>query len=727
MSRSRWIGLLFLLVLMPLVVAGGVLLRAHRLLADPGTLARGFSVGLGRGLTSDSFDVAFWPPGYVLRGVELADQSKYGSGELAHVDAIWLQAGIASLVRGEVRIEEVVLEKPTLRVVLGPEGWNLGASEQYLETPEAFDVQRVTATGLRLVYRDRTRPGVAEFELRQGELSAFRKGVDEGWSVEVSGATEGMGPPDAPPGSVKMQLQTPARDEANLRIEGSLDGLQGARVGELAQLIGSDMPFGTQLGGRLSGRLVAVVGAGSVGGRSSLVADLDLADAELRTREGLVLKPRGLASQVHMEGSGNGEALRLDLFETETAGLKIRARREANADGLVLDGSDLNGRGLENVLPLLTGIRPRGKFSLQGKVEEVEQGGRLRVELSGEELTLLPEEDRWTVGQLSLSLGLRDDGDYLVVARAQEVRGQSFVLENLAIGYLARTGVVPMLDLHAQGLLRDGARMDDFWLQGEMAEVSRLRGKVALRSFGGNGSGAVSLERVDPGWRTTLDLNWSDLEIPDLAALLGRDLSLQGAISGSTQLTGAGADVNELLESLTGPLSVRIDQARFVAMDPLRLAGGALGRIPLVGGRLKRRLTRAGRQMEVSGSDSLTLVAEGPWREGRHRLERLDLSGALYEFSGRGALALSGTLDLTGDLVVRGRAADELRMGDPRFGVVLGKTGPIVFPVTVEGVYPDLTVLPETSFLGELSRRARRGGRSLGENIGQQLQEALAP
>ena len=727
MRRSRWIGLLFVLVLTPLVVAGGVLLRAHRLLADPGTLARGFSVGLGRGLTSDSFDVAFWPPGYVLRGVELADQSKYGSGELAHVDAIWLQAGIASLVRGEVRIEEVVLEKPTLRVVLGPEGWNLGASEQYLETPEAFDVQRVTATGLRLVYRDRTRPGVAEFEVRQGVLRAVRKGLHEGWSVEVSGATEVMGPPDAPPGSMKMRLETPARDEAYLRIEGSLESLDGARVGELAQLIGSDMPFGTQLGGRLSGRLVAVVGAGSDGGESSLVADLDLADAELRTREGLVLKPRGLASQVHMEGSGIGEALRLDLFETETAGLKIRARREANAGGLVLDGSDLNGRGLENVLPLLSGIRPRGKFRLQGKVEEVDEGRRLRVEVSGEELTLLPEEERWTVGQFSISLGLRGDGDYLLVARAQEVQGQSFALDNLAVGYLARSGVVPLLDFHGQGLVRDAARMDDVWLKGELADASLLTGRVALRSFGGEGSGSVSLQRVDPGWRATLDLDWSDLDIPDLAAVLGRDLSLQGALSGSTQLAGSGADMDELLGNLTGPLSLRIDQARFVEMDPLRLAGGALGRVPLVGGRLKRRLTRAGRQMEVSGSDSLTLVADGPWSEGRHRLDRLNLSGALYDFSGSGEFASSGTLDLTGDLVVRGRTADELRKGDPRFGAVLGKTGPIVFPITVEGVYPDLTVLPEPSFLGELSRRARRGGRSLGENIGQQLREALAP
>jgi len=727
LRRSRWIGLLLVLILTPLVVAGGVLLRAHRLLADPGTLARGFSVGLGRGLTSDSFDVAFWPPGYVLRGVELADQSKYGSGELAHVDAIWLQAGIASLVRGEVRIEEVVLEKPTLRVVLGPEGWNLGASEQYLETPEAFDVQRVTATGLRLVYRDRTRPGVAEFELRQGLLSAVRKGLNEGWSVEVSGATEGMGPPDALPGSMKMQLETPARDEAYLRIEGSLEGLDGARVGELAQLIGSDMPFGTELGGRLSGRLVAVVGAGSSGGESSLVADLDLEDAELRTREGLVLKPRGLASQVHMEGSGIGEALRLDLFETETAGLKIRARREVDAGGLVLDGSDLDGRGLENALPVLTGIRPRGKFRLQGKVEEVDDGRRLRVELRGEELTLLPEAERWTVGQFTLSLGLRGDGDYLIVARAREVRGQSFALEKLAIGYLARSGAVPLLDLHAHGLLRDAARMDDFWLKGELADVSRFKGDVALRSFGGGGSGSVSLERVDSGLGAALDLDWSDLEIPDLAALLGRDLSLQGALSGSTQLAGSGSDMDELLGNLTGPLSLRIDQARFVGVDPLRLAGAALGRIPLVGGRLKRRLTKAGRQLEVSGSDSLTLLADGPWSEGRYRLERLDLSGALYEFSGSGDLASSGTLDLTGDLVVRGRTADELRRGDPRFGTVLGKTGPIVFPVTVEGVYPDLTVLPEPSFLGELSRRARRGGLSLGENIGQQLREALGP
>ena len=102
----------------------------------------------------------------------------------------------------------------------------------------------------------------------------------------------------------------------------------------------------------------------------------------------------------------------------------------------------------------------------------------------------------------------------------------------------------------------------------------------------------------------------------------------------------------------------------------------------------------------------------------------IQLSGSSYEFSGAGEISSNGAVALTGDMSLQGRIADDLRQGDLGLNVILGESGPIVFPVQVDGEYPVLSVVPEAAFLRELSGRARR---SLGGGLGQQLREALRP
>jgi hypothetical protein len=725
--HSRLIGLLLFVLLSPAVIAGAVMLRAHRLLADPGTLAKGFSVGLGRGLTFESIDVALWPPGIVIRGVELADRSEYGTGELAHVDAVWLQAGIPALVRGEVRIEEVVLEKPTLRVVLGPEGWNLGAGAQYLETPEAFDVRRVSATGLRLVYRDRTRPGVAEFEVRNASLSALRTGAAEGWTIDLAGTTEGIATPEVLPGSVNLRVRTPSADEGLLRIEATVDGLDGERVDELAQLIGGDMPFGSQLVGALSGRIEGTVGMKGFSAATRMVADLDLGQAELRTREGWILKPRGLPAEVRMEGSAGPDGLQMDVFEGAAATLRVRAMRLPGVEGLELTGTGLDGRGLESLVPLLAGIRPRGKLSLAGVLRETTEGRQMNLELTGDTLTLLPEEDRWTLGRFALSVGLQAAGAYGLAVRISDIEGPNFAIEELNVGYLGRGDATPLLDVHARGLGRRGARVDELWLRGNVRGDSLVGAEISTRAFGGRSNGTANLAWSDATWEGTMNSAWSDMDIVGLETFLGYETGMDGVLSGTSELTAVGEDWQSLGMTLVGPVRFAVKDAKFAVLDPFELASKALGRLPLVGGLLKRRLTKVGRQMENSGSDGLTLDGSGRWSDQQLVLDRLHITGSLCGFSGEGSVLTDGRVDLRGDINLRSHVAAKMREGDARVRTVLGASGPIVLPVLVSGYYPELTARPEESFQEELSQRARRRGRSLGGELRQQLREALAP
>ncbi|MDG1958630.1 MAG: AsmA-like C-terminal region-containing protein [Candidatus Binatia bacterium] len=727
MRRSRLIGLLLVVLLSPAVVAGAVMLRAHRLLADPGTLAKGFSVGLGRGLTFESIDVALWPPGIVIRGVELADRSNYGTGELAHVDAIWLQAGIPALVRGAVRIEEVLLEKPTLRVVLGPEGWNLGAGEQYLETPEAFDVRRVTATGLRLVYRDRTRPGVAEFEVRNASLNAVRGDVEEGWSIDLDGSTEGIAGPEVVPGFVRVQLQTPAVDEGLLRFEGSVEGLGGDRVGELAQLLGGDMPFGSQLVGALSGRVEGAVGVRGDSSETKLAVDLNLGEAELRTRDGWILKPKGLPAQARLEGSAASGGLEIDAFTGKAADLEIRATRSSGGDQLDLSGSGLAGRDLERVLPLLASIRPRGKLTLAGVVRSVTDGRQLNLELEGESLTLLPEEERWTLGKFSLALGLDASGDYALAVRVAEIAGQEFAMDGLGFGYLVRGDGMPLVDLHASGLRRGGARVDDVWLRGNIREESLVAGEILTRAFGGRSSGNGTFSRVDNIWEGVLESSWESMDINGLEEFFGVAPGVDGVISGAAELRASGDDQASFSASLSGPVRFEVADAKFLSLNPATLAADAVGRLPIVGGPLKRRVSKTGRQMANSGSDRLVLQGSARWGEQNLVLDRLRVTGSLYDFSGEGSVSSEGAVDLRGDINLRGQVAEQMRQGNARIRAVLGASGPMVLPVVLSGNYPDLIARPEESFQRELSQRARRGGRSLGNELRQQLREALEP
>lgn len=727
MTRSRFVGLLLLLLLTPAVIAGAVMLRAHRLLGDPGTLAKGFSVGLGRGLTFESIDVALWPPGIVIRGVEVADRSKYGSGELGHVDAIWLQAGIPALIRGVVRIEEVVLEKPTLRVVLGLEGWNLGLGEQDLETPEAFAVRRVSVTGLRVVYRDRTRPGVAEFEIRNANLNATRTNLEEGWTIDLAGTTDGILDPDGLPGVLTAQVRTPASDEELLRLEVSVEGLNGERVDELAQLIGGDMPFGSYLVGALSGRVTGTIVVGGEQPGAQLEAELDMGQAELRTREGWVLKPQGLPAQLRMVGFRGPGGLQMDLFDGEVGTLRVEARRLGGEDGLALEGSGLDGRGLESMLPLLAGIRPRGKLDLSGVVRNTPKGSQLNLILKGTDLTLLPEEDRWTLGGFSLALGVASDGDYALAVQLQQLAGQAVAVDALAVGYLARGDAAPLVDAHASGLQRNGSSADDLWLRGRFREGTLSDAEIFGRAFGGRSTGTGTLRLVDAVWQGRLQTQWDGLAIAGLETFLGSSTGLTGILSGRSELTASGRGWEGFGESLAGPVSFHVVDTRFTEIDPLVLGETAIGHLPLVGPPLKRRLEKAGRQMDRSGSNRLVLDGAGRWEPQGLQLDSFQIAGPLYGFSGKGSLSKQGVIDLRGDLNLRSRLADQLRQDDARVRAVLGDSGPIVLPVLVQGSYPELTARPGMKFQKELAQRALRRGRWLGGGLRQQLREAVAP
>ena len=122
-GRRRLLGLL--LVLGGLVVA----LLAGPLLLDQeryrGILTSRASQLLNRTVTASSLRVHLLPtPGVTIRGLTIADRAPW-SGPFLEAERLHVALKLLPLLKGELQIRNVRIDRPRIRLARGPDGWNL--------------------------------------------------------------------------------------------------------------------------------------------------------------------------------------------------------------------------------------------------------------------------------------------------------------------------------------------------------------------------------------------------------------------------------------------------------------------------------------------------------------------------------------------------------------------------------------------------------------------------
>ena len=707
MSRSSLLWILLVLLLAPAALGGAVVLRAHRLLADPEMLAGSFSLGLGGNVEFDAIDVEFWPPAIVIRGLTLADRSVYGPGQLGHIDSVSLRAAVRPLLFGEVVFDNVLLEKPTVRIVQGADGWNLDPLVDAFSLPPAFSVLTVEAVGARLSYRDRTRPGGAEMAVRDATLQATRGSDTAPWS----GTLQGVSPGRDIDGGLSISFRVPPDAPGDYRVRAVLDGLDGAAFDELVQLAGGAMPFGVRTIGRVSGALQGLVPREAALGPGRIEANLDYTQAEIRTAGAWTLKRRevplsiGLGLEV-----GAGRSLRLLRFDAESGAASLRGLPGAAQPGsLRIVSEDCNGRLLERFVPALAALRPRGAVALDGVLTiGVAEGPSLSLSVTAEPLSLLPDENRWELGGLSLGLDLEASGAVVSEFSAFDLAGPTFGFARLSGSYSSREGAAPSFAAMAEGGGRSGAEVEKVAMRGSLRERALVVDELRASGLGGTLAGAASVERsAGGGWGVESNLVWQGLRLEELAPALGWSQSLRGNFSGRAVVRTAGADSESLLAATEGPLEVELRHARLGGEPPLAAALGALSRLP--GGEALGAGTGLEQVDSRLGDEAVVeeLTAVGVLAASGFRMARLEARNHAWNFEGDGRVGFDGVLDVRGDLDLSPFTRDVLREELPLASALFGD-GEAPVPLVVEGELSDLRLRPASRFVQAAGLRALR-------------------
>lgn len=710
MSRSSLLWILLVLLLTPVALGGAIVLRAHRLLADPEMLAGAFSLGLGDNVEFDAIEVAFWPPAIVIRGITIADRSVYGPGQLGHIDAVSLRAAVRPLLFGEVLFDDILIEKPTLRIVQGEEGWNLGPLAAGFSLPPAFAVLQIEAEGARLSYRDRSRPGGAELDLREATLRAGRGNPDDPWA----GTVNGISPAEAGDGRIILNFEVPAQAADDYRVRVDLSRLAGASFDELLQLVGGEMPFGSRTLGQISGSVRALFPRTGDSLRAQVEADLDYTAAEVRMAGGWTIKQEGVPLSLGLGLEMRGlQGLRLLRFDAESGEASLRGLPGSGADeSLVIVSQGWNGRLLERFVPALAALRPRGALRLAGGLErEDDRRATMSLRAGAERLSLLPDENRWEVGGFAIELGLGATGDLEAAFDAFDLEAPAVGFGHVRGSYVAREGAPSRFSLAAGGGGRSGAEIEQVALQGRVGVRGGVIDELSAEGLGGRIDGAAEVVSMADGqWAIDWNLRWEALQLESVASTLGWSGKPRGLLSGRAVARTVGRDGASWFEAAEGPLELAVSRARLGDDAPFATAIGALANLsgPRAdasddAARLARLRERLGDQAVLDEVSAVGVLAGGVFE-----VSRLVANNHAWSFEGAGTVASDGALDLDGKLTpspfALGVLQDELPLVA---GLMSGEAGGEV-PLELSGAISGVRAEVDVDFLQQAAARVVR-------------------
>lgn len=513
-------GLLVLAVLAGLLLPALVSLERYRSL-----LAGRIGKALGREVSLGALSVSLWRGlGAEATGVRVAQAPGFGEAPLLTAETLRLHVQLLPLLRGQVKVSSLTLERPRLLLLRGADGrWGVGdllrggsPPPPARPAPEAPRVSRGPAAAAVLLsevnVRDGEvrvgqagRPGAAALGLTGFQLRLRQGGLAEPLEVQARGLLAG---PDG--GSLestgRIQLADPEAPALELLVK-----LTGAPA--------------SLWRGLLPGRAAAAL-SGTLSGAVQLTGPL----------------PRlGFDGRLDLSGLGLSIGKRFEKSRGEQAALVFRGRREGPGLSVSAWRLEMKGEAVEGSLRLPDLARPHASFAAAAPRLDLD---KILARPKGAHARLLPAAaTAWAAAPSA--------------AEPAEAASPS-VDGTLRIGELAHAGLVwkgMEADLHYQ----DG-----------VLKIPRLAAR--LLTGGVRGRGEVDLRPRLP----RVSLAWELENLP--TEPLGRALDLgswrlESRLTLSGRISFVGLGQRELLGSAVGQGRLRLAEGRLTDYPPLdRLA-----------------------------------------------------------------------------------------------------------------------------------------------------------
>jgi AsmA protein len=524
------------LLLVSLAVLGAIaalLLVTPRLLDQEryrSLLADRVSRQLDRQVAAEGLRIRFLPsPGASILGVTIADRAPW-SGTFIEAERLDVNLKLLPLLRGDFQVTRIRIDRPRIRVVQGPAGWNIDDLVGPAARPPSTEQRRGQGTkpakgqpmlpillagamsvrgGTLVVDRHSRGTGPTVLEIRDLNVDAGAPSPSTPIRIDVSGRLPGEAS-----GSFELSCRARPEDADRLPLEAHLR-IRDAAVPHLVSSLGLDAPSA----GALSGTVDLEVRAAGDWPRLDVEADADL------TRLAVALgdtggKAPGEKMRLHAKGQWDGEAL--DLRETS-----LRWKEQA-----------INGR-----LRVATLTTPRIRFDLDTPRLEIDPLLAIATDLNTDGSST---HAAWRGGDRR--------------ARSSDTRERTSRADGVELEGRVRSGAV-----HWRGVLLTAVETDLRYARGLLA-IRRLRGGL----YGGvlSGDAALALHGREP--RTSIKAHLEGVQVePLLKALHGERWRLSGIMALDSSLELVGRPGPGALANAVGQSDLVVTGGRVTGYPPL--------------------------------------------------------------------------------------------------------------------------------------------------------------
>ena len=320
---------------------------------------------LNRRVTASSLRVRLLPaPGATVRGLAVSDRAPRPE-TFMDAERVDVSLRLLPLLKGELQVSKIRLDRPRIRLVRGPDGWNVEDLIRPAPRPAAGERRRTEATrsvrgqlvlpialGGALTVRDGTlvldRPsqdkGSAPLEIHGLNVDAAAPRPNAPLRISVSGRL-----PDEVSGSFELTGSVRAEDEDRLLIEAQLS-VRGVEAARLVSYPGFSVSSPQGLRGTVD---LEAKGAGDWP-RLDLQVEINLAHLGLTTEDASD-KHVGEEAWVRAKGRWDGEALDLPEASLRWRGQTITGRlrlANRNAPRIRME-SNVPQRDIESAMGML--------------------------------------------------------------------------------------------------------------------------------------------------------------------------------------------------------------------------------------------------------------------------------------------------------------------------------------------------------------------------------------
>lgn len=728
MGRTRsWVGLGVVLVVLVGLAFGGVSWRAHLRLSDrPDEVLQALSETVGLPVEADAVQATWWPPGVVVHGVRIPDESPLGPGNLAHADEVRFVVQSLPLLSGNVVVQRVEVVSPVVRLVRGVDGtWNFSggpssegdagsadsadaarmrpvavASDRTGSRPR-FDVAELVIGRARVSLRDRAIPGVPEFEITSAEARLVR--AEGGARLEFEGGALG-----GPAGNLRGTVQIPP-DGRDIALSLTARSVPASRLPEVMQIARGGIPFGAVLDGVVSAEVSGRLPNQWPPGEADIGVVVDATEAAASMAGGYVRKSAGAPLLLALDLYAGADLLLLRRAAVESGSARVEV---ATADDEVepadrqpamrVTSSDLTAATLTQWVPVLAAIAPEGELSLQGTIAPVAGATVMNVRLSGTALAIRLGSEPAELGAAAVDFDMRPEGRFTAGVSLEDLRSDDLFAQRLtaALEGGAESPVTVRIDGARGG--RENAELDRLAVECEVgadrAEVRRLDvaglgGTLSARGDLARDEGDVLALRVAP--------QWDGVDLAGLLRLFGVDVDVQGLFTGQAALAARQSAEETFLETLTGAFDTTLENGSVADLNLARATVDNLGAVPGLRQAIERHASDEFPELLAKTSRIDTLSVGGTFGGGAAALSRIVLEAPDYSVDATGRVAFDGDVDLDGDLVLGEEATAKLVSVSALLAVLAAPGESLRIPVSIQGTYPELVSAPSPAFVSE--------------------------